>query len=166
MVCVIEAGIFIQGIVGINTIWCVEHEEGERAVVYSSFEPPIGDFGLRLILQVLELLLMLYQVVNGVINVAQFVNQVVRDLGEVFERLQVILPGLRELIQTRIAGVGNRMHRGKDVLKGVSCIGKRLLSGLFYICPELLGLIDDTGDVGLADLGVGRYITEGRIHVS
>ena len=166
MFLVIQAGIFFQWVVGINTIWCVEHEEGERAVVDSSFEPPISDFSLRLITQVFKLLLMLCQVVNCVINVAKLVNQVVRDLGEVFECLQVILPGLRELIQTRIAGEGNRVNRGKDVFKGVSSIGKRLLSGLFDICPKLFGLIDDTGDVRLADLGVGGYITEGCIHVS
>ena len=160
MIAVFEAGVFFHRIIGVDLCGCVEDKEGGGAVVDSKFEEPVHLLGLGELIKIAIFLLMSSQVENSVVDGAEFVNQVVGDLGEIREGVHVVVAGGTEIVDTLVTRERDGVDRSKDVLEGESGELELSVGAVLDLLLEGLTVSDDTGNVGLADLRVGGSISE------
>jgi len=103
MIAVLQTCVLIEWVIRLDVIGCVEDEEDGRTVIYAQFKPPVGDLCFCHVAQLIVFLLVASQVVNGVIYIAELVDQIVADLVEVAEGVHVVVTGCTELIHARVA---------------------------------------------------------------
>ena len=116
MVAIAKARVLVQWVIRLDVVWCVEDEEDGRAVVDAQFEPPVGYLGICHIAQRVKFLLVLRKIVDGVVDFAELMNQVIGHLVEVAEGVHVVVASLTVLKHTVVARVGDWVHGSQHIL--------------------------------------------------
>ena len=102
MITILEACVLFHGVVGGDVIGSVEHKEDCSAVIDAQFEPPVGHFCFSHVAELVVVVLMLGQVVDCVVDVAELVDHVVGDLVEVAEGIHVEVTSCAEFKNTGV----------------------------------------------------------------
>ena len=117
VVTILQACVLVQRVIRFDIVRCVEDEEHCRTVIDTEFEPPIGNLTLCQVVKIFELLLVLCEIVDSVVDAAELVDHVVRDLVEVTECVHVEVASRPKLKNARVARESYRVHSCQHILR-------------------------------------------------